>query len=46
MKNPDEFMQKLIGFKDIVDQNLVFASNVKHVKDTYLKMESFNGEVF
>jgi len=23
---------------------LVFAANVKHVKDTYLKMESFNGE--
>lgn len=44
MKNPEEFLQRLIAFKDIVDQNLVPSSNVKFVKENYLKMESFNGE--
>ena len=44
MKSPEEFMQKLLGFKDIVDQNLVPSSNVKTVKETYLSMEQFNPE--
>lgn len=44
MKNPEDFMQKLLTFKDIVDQNLVHHPNVTHIKNTYLKMDSFNGE--
>jgi dynein heavy chain len=32
MKNPDEFLNKLLSFKDTVDQNLVPSTNVQIVK--------------
>lgn len=44
MKSPDEFVAKLMGFKDIVDQNLVPQSNVTAVKNLYLVMPHFNTE--
>jgi len=45
MKVPEEFLQKLLAFKDVVDQNLVPASNVNIVKSQYLTMPSFNPNV-
>jgi len=36
MKNPETFVEKLMGFKDIVDQNLVPASNVSFVKQHFM----------
>lgn len=44
MKNPEDFLKRLIEFKDIVDQNMVPVSNVNFVKQNYLKMESFTPE--
>lgn len=35
MKNPDAFVEKLLGFKDTVDANLVPAANVAFVKANY-----------
>lgn len=32
MKSPEQFVQKLLDYKDIVDQNLVPANNVAFVK--------------
>lgn len=32
MKNPEEFLNKLLSFKEVVDQNQVPASNVNIVK--------------
>jgi len=45
MKNPDEFLQKLQAFKDVVDQNLVQAFNVATVKQQFLKLPSFSPQI-
>lgn len=44
MKSPEEFRDKLLSFKDVVDQNLVPASNVQSVKSLYLNLPHFNSE--
>ncbi len=44
MKSPEEFLTKLLSFKDVVDQNLVPAANVKVVKEAYLSLPHFNTE--
>lgn len=36
MKSPDDFMTRLIKFKDIVDRNEVVPSNVAAVKSLFL----------
>lgn len=45
MKNPDEFLKKLIDHKNIIDQNLVPTANMKYIKENYLSMESFRPDV-
>jgi dynein heavy chain, axonemal len=44
MKNPDEFLNKLKSYKDVVDANQVPAANVAIVKNTYLNMPDFTPE--
>lgn len=41
MKSPDDFLNKLLNFKDIVDSNLVPASNVQIVRNNYLSQPYF-----
>lgn len=36
MQKPKELLARLLGFKDIVDQNLVPPTNVTFVKQNYL----------
>lgn len=43
MKVPEEFLTKLLSFKDTVDANLVIANNVTIVKNNYLNLPHFNG---
>ena len=43
MKSPEEFLSKLLGFKDTVDANLVNPANVTVVKNNYLNLPHFNG---
>lgn len=42
MKNPEDFLQRLLSFKDIVDQNMVPASNVQTVKKDFLSLPTFD----
>lgn len=42
MQKPKELLNKLMGFKDIVDANQVPPTNVDFVKKTYLILEHFN----
>jgi dynein heavy chain len=44
MKSPEEYLAKLLSFKDVVDANLVPAVNVNAVKNQYLSMPSFTPE--
>ena len=44
MKTPEEFLNKLLGFKDYVDKNEVPQSNVDVVKKQYLVLPHFNAE--
>lgn len=44
MKSPEEFMDKLLNFKDVVDANQVPAGNVNIVKNQYLNIPSFTPE--
>lgn len=44
MKSPEEFLEKLLTFKNIVDANQVPASNVNAVKNLYLTMPQFTPE--
>jgi len=44
MQNPEAYVKQLLAYKDIVDQNLVPASNVNYIKQNYLSMPSFNEE--
>lgn len=44
MKSPDDFMKRLIEFKDIVDKNLVVQANVHSVKSLFLCQEYFTVE--
>ena len=44
MKSPEEYLAKLLSFKDVVDANLVPAINVNAVKNQYLSMPSFTPE--
>lgn len=41
MKSPEQFVDKLKGFKEVVDSNLVPATNVAAVKTLYMSSESF-----
>jgi len=43
MKSPEEFLSKLLSFKDTVDANLVIPNNVAAVKNNYLNLPHFNG---
>ena len=45
MKNPDDFLKRLIEHKDIVDQNLIPDHNIKEVKNKYLNLDFFKPEV-
>jgi len=45
MKNPDDFMRRLMEHKDIIDQNLVPVANMKFVKDNYITSESFRPDL-
>ncbi len=45
MKNPEQLLEKLKGFKDVVDSNQVPASNVHSVKTMFLALEHFKPEV-
>lgn len=45
MKNPEEFTNRLIGFKETVDNNLVNPNNVNIVKNNYLSDPDFDPEV-
>ena len=45
MKNPEQFVEKLKSFKDIVDANQVPASNVQAVKSMFLALDHFKPEV-
>jgi dynein heavy chain len=45
MKNPDQFVEKLKGFKEVVDSNLVPASNVMSVKSLFICLDTFKPEV-
>lgn len=45
MKNPDDFMKRMIEHKGIIDQNLVPVPNMKFVEKEYLSMESFRPDV-
>lgn len=44
MQKPKELLSRLLGFKDIVDQNLVPPTNVTFVKQNYLGQDYFNAE--
>jgi dynein heavy chain len=44
MQKPEGFLEKLLGFKDIVDANLVPQQNVQFVKNNYLNLPHFNPE--
>jgi dynein heavy chain len=44
MKNPDDFLNRLINFKDIVDRNEVHAPNVHIVKNKYISDPNFTVE--
>jgi dynein heavy chain len=45
MKNPDQFVNILRGFKDTVDQNLVPPGNVDFIKKNYLSHPDFKPEI-
>jgi len=45
MKNPDDFMKRLIEHKSIIDQNLIPPANMKFIEKEYLSMESFKPEI-
>lgn len=42
MGNPQDFLNKLLNFKETVDANLVPGTNVQFVKSNYLNLEYFN----
>nr|SYZ35238.1 PtDNAH9b [Paramecium tetraurelia] len=44
MQKPKELLNKLMGFKDIVDANQVPTTNVDFVKKNYLNLEHFNAQ--
>lgn len=44
MKSPEEFLAKLLSFKDVVDANQVPAINVNAVKNQYLTNPQFTPE--
>ncbi|KRW98533.1 P-loop containing nucleoside triphosphate hydrolase [Pseudocohnilembus persalinus] len=45
MKNPEDFLQRLVAFKDTVDQNLVPAYNVNFIKQNFLTLKTFDPQI-
>ena len=45
MKSPDDLLKRMLDHKDIVDANLIPASNVKWIKDKYMSEECFTPEI-
>jgi len=45
LKSPDQFVEKLKGFKEVVDANLIPPGNVQSVKSLFMSLETFKPEV-
>jgi len=45
MKSPDQYVEKLKGFKEFVDANMVPATNVMSVKTLFICLETFKPDV-